>query len=232
MKTPSSRIAGTVAGALALALGSTMMSSLAHPGRGSEDVDLTASAHPTKAEPAVTDAEFDVSSTWRSKVTADTSALASATCDDCRGDATAVQVIYAHDPDEVAVDNAAVAWSQCRSCGSGALSVQVVVVDEGRKVTANNRAIATNAACHRCDTSALAFQLVVVAPDDEPLSDSGIRDLRDWVEKQSRLMRRGADGTSRRPPSEKVASAAMVSLKRLVNQDLGSRTKRASVKRR
>ena len=128
MNTTTSRIAATATGALVLVLGSSMMSSLAHTGQRWQGIDLTASAHPTEAAPDVTDRAFDVTSSWQRSVRADTSALTSATCDNCRGHSATLQVVYARWPRELEVDNAAVAWSSCSHCGGTALSVQVVVV--------------------------------------------------------------------------------------------------------
>jgi hypothetical protein len=223
MNDATSRIAAIASGALVLALGSTVMSSLAHPGQRPRDLDLTASAHPTEVAPTATDGAFDVSSVWRRAVRADTSALTSVTCDDCHGDATTLQVVYAHHPREVEADNAAVAWSRCTGCGGTALSVQVVVVHGGRRITADNRAFAANAACDGCDTAALAYQLVVVAPDAERLSDGATDRLRDWVRRQSRTLRESAAGAARQAPAPKAANA-VTTLERLVNGDLDSRT--------
>jgi hypothetical protein len=223
MNNPISRIAAITIGALVLVLGSTAMSSLAHPDQPPRDLDLTASAHPTDVAPAATDRAVDVSSVWWRAVRADTSALSSVTCDHCRGDAMTLQVVYAHHPGEVEADNAAVAWSRCAACGGTALSVQVVVVKGGRQITADNRAFAANAACDGCDTAALAYQLVVVATDDERLSDRATDRLRDWVRKQSMDLRESAAAPARRSPTQK-AENAVTTLERLVNGDLDSRT--------
>lgn len=228
MNNATSRIAAIAIGALVLVLGSTAMSSVAHPDRRPRDLDLTASAHPTDVAPAVTDRAVDVSSVWWQAMRADTSALSSVTCDDCRGDATTLQVVYAHHPDEVEANNAAVAWSRCTGCGGTALSVQVVVVSGGRQITADNRAFAANSACDGCDTAALAYQLVVVATDAERLSDGATERLRGWVRRQSRNLRESAAAPTRRAPTPKAANA-VTTLERLVNGDLDSRTDRVDV---
>jgi hypothetical protein len=223
MNNATGRIAAIAVGALVLVLGSTVMSSLARPDQRPRDVDLTSSAHPTNVTPAVNDRAVDVASVWGRSVRADTSALSSVTCDDCRGDATTLQVIYTQDAGEVEANNAAVAWSHCTGCGGTALSVQVVVVDGGRRITADNRAFAANAACDHCDTASLAYQLVVVAPDAERLSNRATDRLRDWVRTQSRTLRESAVAGARRDPTPK-AGHAVTTLERLVNGDLDSRT--------
>lgn len=189
MKTTTSRILAAATGALVLVLGSQMMSSLAHTGQRWQGIDLTASAHPTKAAPDVTDRAFHVATSWHRSVRADTSALTSATCNNCSGHSVTLQVVYARWPRELEVDNAAVAWSSCKHCGGTALSVQVVIVRGTHEVTANNRALSTNAACRDCDTAALAYQLVVVSPDSDRLSREAMQELRDWVDAQDRGLR-------------------------------------------
>jgi hypothetical protein len=201
------------------------------------NLDLTSSAHPSEAAPATTDDAFDVTSTWRRTVRADTSALASATCDGCRGDSTTLQVLYLRHGKDVSVDNAAVAWSQCAGCGGSALSVQVVVLyGGGRQIDADNRALATNAACDGCDTAALAYQLVVASPDRSRMSADALADLRSWVANQSALLRHLPTATPRKrlaaAKARKAAQRAAVTLEGLVNGDLGSRTRELDVQRR
>ena len=211
MKTTTSRIAATATGALVLVLGSSMMSSLAQTGHRWQGIDLTASAHPTGAAPEVTDRAFDVTSSLQRSLRADTSALTSATCDGCSGHSTAV------------------AWSSCSHCGGTALSVQVVVVRGTHEVTANNRALATNAACKGCDTAALAYQLVVVAPDGDRLSREATQELRDWVDAQERLLSGGAAATPRAQARQSTSGAD--TLQHLVNDDLDSQTDAIDVDR-
>jgi hypothetical protein len=229
MNTTTSRIAATVAGALVLVLGSSMMSSLAHTGQRWQGIDLTASAHPSEDSPEVTDRAFDVTSTWQRSVSADTSALTSATCDNCNGHSATLQVVYARWTTDLEVDNAAVAWSSCTHCRGTALSVQVVVVQGARSVTANNRALATNAACEDCDTAALAYQLVVATPDGERLSYTAMRELSEWVDAQDRLLRGGTAATPRTQSRQSASGAD--ALESLVNEDLGSQTKEVDVDR-
>ena len=228
MKTTTSRILAAATGALVLVLGSHMMSSLAHTGQRWQGLDLTASAHPTKAAPDVTDRAFDVTTSWQRSVRADTSALTSATCNDCRGHAVTLQVVYARWPRELEVDNAAVAWSSCEHCGGTALSVQVVIVRGTHEVTANNRALSTNAACRDCDTAALAYQLVVVTPHSDHLSREATQELRDWVDAQDRQLREGKAAA----PGARRSGSDAGTLERLVNDDLGSRTDAIDVDRK
>lgn len=230
MNTTTSRLMATVAGALVLLLGSSMMSSLAHNGSRRQGIDLTASAHPTGARPEVTDRAFDITTSWQHSVQADTSALSSATCGGCRAHSVTLQVLYARWPRDIEADNAAVAWSSCRRCGGSALSVQVVVVQGLGEITANNRALATNGACRRCATDALAYQLVVAAPNGERLSHEAIQELRDWVDAQAQLLREGTSATPRAQARRSAVGAG--NLESLVNGDLGSRTEVLDVDRR
>jgi len=229
MNTTTSRIAATATGALVLVLGSSMMSSLAHTGQRWEGIDLTASAHPSEVSPDVTDRAFDVTSTWQRSVSADTSALTSATCDNCSGHSATLQVVYARWTRDLELDNAAVAWSSCSHCGGTALSVQVVVVRGTRSVTANNRALATNAMCEGCDTAALAYQLVVADPHGERLSYEAMQELRAWVDAQDQLLREGTAATPRVQARQSASGAD--ALEGLVNDDLGSQTNSIDVDR-
>lgn len=229
---PALRATALAAGALALLLGPASAnpapdSAWRHP---SGSLDLTTSAHPTEATRSDSDQAMEVSSARSRSVHAHTSALASADCDGCRGNATSLQVLYVHHASNVTVDNAAVAWSQCVDCGSTALSVQVVVLDGGHRIKADNRAFAANAACSACNTAALAYQLVVASPRRAHLSKSALRDLRHWVAAQSAALR-GPGSPFYRQPTAKARRAAGT-LANLVNGDLGSRTRGLDVQRR
>ncbi|RYP84273.1 hypothetical protein EKO23_16605 [Nocardioides guangzhouensis] len=231
MNHSTSRIVATVAAALVLVLGTSYMTSLAQSGYRTGSLDLTASAHPGEARPTVTDTAFDVDTVWWQPVRADTSALTSATCDGCTGASRTLQVVYAVRPRGVEVDNAAVAWSSCKDCGGTALSVQVVVVRGLHGITANNRALATNAGCTACSTAAKAYQLVVAAPDAGKLSRPAMAELRAWVDEQDRLLRAGdaAAPSAARGTGTSAASTPLSDLATLVNDDLGTTTKRADV---
>ncbi|HET8559769.1 MAG TPA: hypothetical protein VFL69_04565 [Marmoricola sp.] len=247
----ASRSAGVGVAVLLLLLLSSTASSTARPWHWllrTQHVDLTASAQPTAADPDVVDRVFGVNASpfWRSK--ADATAMTSATCDKCTGEATTLQVLYVRQAGSTRVDNNAVAWSRCRSCAASALSVQVVVVRRGVAVEANNRALAVNAVCDECQTSAGAYQLVVVSPDAGRLSRGAMSDLRAWVARQRDLLRslaprasttgppsgRRAAGT---PPHSSAAAedraggarlpGALPTLEELVNSDLGSVTDEA-----
>jgi hypothetical protein len=231
MNHTTSRIAATVAAALVLVLGTSYMTSLAQSGYSTGSLDLTASAHPSGVRPDVTDTAFDVDTVWWQPVRADTSALASAVCDGCTAASRTLQVIYAIRPRGVHVDNAAVAWSSCTECGGTALSVQVVVVRGLHGITANNRALATNAGCTACSTAAKAYQLVVAAPDAGRLSRTALAELRAWVAEEDRLLRAGdtAAPSAARSTGTTAASTPLSDLATLVNDDLGTTTKRADM---
>jgi hypothetical protein len=231
MNHSTSRVAATVAAALVLVLGTSYFTSLAQSGYSTGSLDLTASAHPGAALPSVTDTAIDVDTVWWRPVRADTSAITSATCNGCTGASKTLQVVYAVRPRGVEVDNAAVAWSSCADCGGTALSVQVVVVRGLHGIVANNRALATNVACTTCHTAARAYQLVVAAPDAGKLSRRALAELRTWVDEQNRVLRSGGATApaAARSAGATAASTPLADLERLVNDDLGTTTKRADV---
>jgi hypothetical protein len=211
---------------LAVAVGSAGSTATTPAGRlaGTDDRDLTAAAHPGRADPRVRDVAVDDATSWhRGRVKADTSATASATCDGCRGSAHTLQVLYLPRPASTHVDNAAVAWSRCTSCRAGAVSVQVVVLREAGPLTADNRAFAAAAGCRRCDTSAAAYQLVVVAPPEARLSGAEVAQLRTWA------LDPGTLGQAPRSARTAAASGPARTLERLVTDDLGGRTLLADV---
>ncbi|MBD8868836.1 hypothetical protein [Nocardioides donggukensis] len=216
---PSRRRLGVLLALTALLLGSLAVSSQAHPRHRVKNLDLTAAAHPTEANPTVLDkASRTKWIGWR-PLAVDTSATSSATCDGCRGDAVTLQLVYAHRPGDVALDNAAVAWSQCTDCRATALSVQVVMVRGGHEVTANNRALALNAACEGCLSNSLAVQLVVLDADGDELSHEAEDALRAWVDEQAAALRVDPPAAQRR-----AGPGPLDSLEALVNDDLGSET--------
>jgi hypothetical protein len=191
--------------------------------------DLTAAAHPSAVKPDVVDEAFNSSSPLWSAVKADTSAIASANCDGCHGDAVALQVLYVDKARNAEVDNAAVAWSECQDCRSTATSVQLVVIRYGRDITANNRALSANAACESCLSGTLALQLVVIDPDGERLTRAEEQELRAWVEEQAQALK----SPPRAAAARRTANARTVaSLEGLVNRDLGSTTLLSRVARR
>lgn len=162
----------------------------AHPDPETHTLDLLASAHPTSAEPTVSDAAYDLSAVRGADIKADTAALTSATCDGCVGESTALHVVYAKRTNSARLDNVANAWAQgCRGCTSTALSVQVVVL-RGRPVAVpNNRALSLTAACDSCRTSALAFQVVFMADRARPLSAEAVAELQAWFDEQAAVLR-------------------------------------------
>ncbi len=101
---------------------------------------------------------------------ANTGAVVSLTCNRCRGEAIALQVIYGRGATQLIADNVASASSSsCTGCTGSALSIQVVVVRSTSHVTAANRAATVNVACVECSLSAAALQFVIVAPSGREL---------------------------------------------------------------
>ena len=192
---PRSAVVPVVVAALVLVASIGGASPAAHPGPTQGTLDLLASAHPTTAEPAVTDAVQDVVRARVREVKADTAALSSTTCDGCTGESTALHVVYLSRPQRADLDNVATAWAQeCTGCTSTALSVQVVVVRGAPTVAPNNRALSLTAGCERCRTSALAFQVVLVADRAAPLSDEALGELRAWFDEQAAALRASVVG--------------------------------------
>jgi putative peptide zinc metalloprotease protein len=82
---------------------------------------------------------------------------------------------YHHtEADRVSATNVAVAYASCDGCRAVSLSFQVVLADQGpEKVDARNVAVAVNEKCRRCETLALAYQVVVTSDRRTRLSGQG-----------------------------------------------------------
>ena len=115
-----------------------------------------------------------------------TTATASAACDGCRAEASAVHVVRTIGGGGANADNVAVAWANgCADCGASAVSVQVVLVTGSVPIVANNRSLAVNALCVGCTSDATAVQYVLVGAKRSDLSEAAqallrqlVRDLR------------------------------------------------------
>jgi hypothetical protein len=115
-----------------------------------------------------------------------TTATASAVCDGCEAEASAVHVVRTIGGGGANADNVAVAWANgCAGCGASAVSVQVVLVTGSVPVVANNRSLAVNALCVGCTSDATAVQYVLVGAKRSELSEAAqallrqlVRDLR------------------------------------------------------
>lgn len=152
--------------------------------------DLLASAHPSGAEPWVTDTAYDTTRLSGWSVKADTAALTSTTCDGCMGESTALHVVHVPRSGRATLDNVASAWAQeCSHCAGTALSVQVVVLGGGPVAVPDNRAVALTAACTQCRTSAVAFQVVLVTDRPVPFGAGDLDVLRAWVDQQATALR-------------------------------------------
>jgi hypothetical protein len=141
--------------------------------RNGQDFDLVASANPATPHSSDADRTAMYERARGKRTQADAVASASATCDSCRGTATAVQVIYFGNARKGTADNMATASSSCRNCGAISVSVQVVVVRPGTNLTARNRALAVNVSCAGCSTGAVAVQFVVVTKKHQSFSRNG-----------------------------------------------------------
>jgi DNA-directed RNA polymerase subunit M/transcription elongation factor TFIIS len=152
--------------------GSSMLSH-----RKGHDFDLVASAHPATRHTSDTDRTAMFERARGKRIQADAVANASATCDSCRGTATAVQVIYFGNTRKGTADNMATAFSSCRDCGATSVSLQVVVARPGTNLTTRNRALAVNTSCSSCSTAAVAVQLVVITKKHRAFSREGREQL-------------------------------------------------------
>jgi hypothetical protein len=82
--------------------------------------------------------------------------------------------VHHTDADRVTARNAAVAYAACDGCRAVALSFQVVLADDRpTDVDAQNLAVALNDHCRRCETLAIAYQVVVASPGRTRLTEVG-----------------------------------------------------------
>lgn len=193
-------VAPIVAGALGLVAVVGGSAPAARPDLQTGTLDLLASAHPSSAQPTVSDTAYAVTRARGPLVAADTAALTSSTCDGCVGESTALDVVYAPRTRRAALDNVATAWGQqCQGCTSTALSVQVVVLGGRPVVVPNNRALSLNAACVGCRTSALAYQVVLVTDHAVPLDVGELAGLQAWFDEQVAALRASVQTTEPTP---------------------------------
>ena len=76
--------------------------------------------------------------------------------------------------DRVTARNSAVAYAACDGCRAVALSFQVVLADDRpTDIDAQNLAVAVNDHCRRCETLAVAYQVVVASPGRTRLTEVG-----------------------------------------------------------
>jgi hypothetical protein len=186
-------------------------------------VDLTASALTSPGQPNVVDDVVSEGRAWPRRAKVDTTASAAADCDACSADASTLHVVYLDRPTEAVLANVGVAWSRCTACRATALSVQVVVLRSPLQVRADNRALAVNAACDRCRTTSVAYQLVVVGGRGDRLSRSAHRELEQWVADLAAQLRDTSDaaGTALRSDPTSPGVDALGELEQLVDGGLG-----------
>ena len=217
-------VAGLASAALAVSLIAGAMQGADHEssdGVGS-GLDLTASALTGPSTPEAVDDAWVIAHSGSRLAKADTSASASAGCDDCTAHSTALHIVYLDRPVQVTLDNVSIAWSECTGCRATAVSVQVVVLRSPQTVIANNRALALNAACNACVTGAAAFQLVVIGDRRDRLSRAAQAELREWVASLSAELR-NAPQVAQRAVADPVASttSALDQLEAMVDDALG-----------
>jgi hypothetical protein len=165
---------------------------------------------------------------------ANAAAVASVNCGRCRGDAVAIEVVYAARGSSIVADNVATASSiSCTGCTGSALSVQVAIVRSARSVVAANRAIALTVACVHCRLAAAAIQLVVVAPSGRQLSPTAMARIEALLgQLKITLPAAGASRTVRPGPPAPQASqatrepapvtAAVTRIQAAISSDLGA----------
>lgn len=128
--------------------------------------------------------------------------------------------VHHTDADRVTARNAAVAYAACDGCRAVALSFQVVLAD-GRPtdVDAQNLAVAVNDHCRRCETLAVAYQVVVASPGRTHLTEVGRVGLQ-YVE-----LRLGGLARSGRPLPEirREADRLMRIVQDIVTEELDAR---------
>ena len=203
--------------------------------RGSDaqrrDLDVVASAQPSdqrREDRDVVVAEVMVRDT---ALKADAVATSVTSCSGCRGDSTALQIVYVPGPASARFDNVASAWVQdCWDCTATALAVQVVVIGPGTRARPTNRALAVGDACATCRTATAAFQVVVQVDAVEQLPDPALAEVAAWVAAQAAALRAAvvAPATSRRA-AERAAARSLGDLRRVVVRALDARTRSARV---
>jgi hypothetical protein len=217
-------VAGLASAALAVSLTAGAMQGADHESsdRFGGGFDLAASAltGPNTAE--AVDEAWLIARSGSRLAKADTSASASAGCDDCTADSTALHIVYLDRPVQATLDNVSIAWSECTGCRATAVSVQVVVLRSPQTVIANNRALALNAACKACVTGAAAFQLVVIGDRRDRLSRAAQAELREWVASVAAELR-NAPQVSQTTAADPITSttSALDQLEAMVDDALG-----------
>ena len=169
------RILSTTSGRLAslvLVTGLVLVQPAAEAEGGHSRAELAASAQASPTQPTVTESLTSWDKVGRDGK-ASTVATASATCDGCSADATAVHVVRSIGGGIASADNVATAWSaSCTGCAATAVSVQVVLVAGSGPIVANNRSLALNATCVGCSSEATAVQFVLIGSKRSELSEA------------------------------------------------------------
>jgi hypothetical protein len=148
-------------------------------------LDVAVIAIASTAQPQASDDAVEVARLGGRATTVQSDAVATSDCDGCDATASAVTVTYVDGARSARVDNVAHAWSSCVGCGATSVSVQVVVLRRALDLHANNRAFAANVACDGCTTTAVAYQLVVVAPGQRTFSRRALDELTRWARDQA-----------------------------------------------
>lgn len=123
--------------------------------------------------------------------------------------------------DRVRAHNTAVAYAACDGCRAVALSFQVVLADGGPSdVDALNLAVALNDGCRRCETLAVAYQVVVVSPGRTRLTTTG----RLGLESVEGRLRRLARSDRPLPEIRSEADRLMRTVQYIVSEELDARS--------
>ncbi len=214
----SARTAALRSAVGALALMATMGATW-HSEHRVGDLDVTAVAVATPAEPSATDEALEVARLGGRSGTVQSSSTATSDCEGCSATGSAVTVVYANGRGATRADNVAHAWSTCVGCTSGTVSVQVVVLRHAGTLYATNRAFAANVACEGCTTSAEAYQLVVVAPGGKAFDRRDLADLTRWARERAAQVTAGSALRNATPPASE--GERLVELQEQAAQALG-----------
>lgn len=217
--------AAVLASALVLSGGAPATSATDTPISLTEDrdgADAASSAQPTATAPQVNDLSDVTDRTRGGK--ADAVSTSSAMCDNCKGEATTIQVVTFTGGDATA-DNVASAWASCADCSASALSVQIVLARRAQDVVVNNRALAVNAGCAGCVTSAAAVQFVLVGGKQHEISRNArtlIAEIRTAL--VTRLSGAGQASSAAKAEAKMAVDDAVAKLQDVVLEDTGAIT--------
>ena len=126
---------------------------------------------------------------------------------------------YHHtEADRVSATNVAVAYASCDGCRAVSLSFQIVLADRRpEKVDVRNVAVAMNEKCRRCETLALAYQVVVTSDRQTRMSEQGRVGIA-WVRHRLDLLARSGKPLPQiREDARKLMDVVAVIVKREIH---------------